>query len=134
MGVVFVSEATYCNFGPVGELTPDGTVFVDCGGSKTFTCKAGGIPLKWTIDGLRGINIVDPFLARKEACEYVCGRITTNATGHKTQEDVSFFTISGFTVSHKGGIIQCINADDHMTIGMATISICECVCCVHNTV
>ena len=107
---------------------------MDCGGSKTFTCKAVGISLKWKINGLRGINISGPFLARNEALRHVGGRITTNDTGQNTQESVSSITISEFTISDKGGIIQCINTKDGKAIGMANISICECVCCVYNSV
>ena len=105
---------------------------MDCGGSKTFTCEAAGISLKWKINGLRDINIAGPFLARNEARGHV--RITTSDTGENTQEDVSDITISGFTISDKGGIIQCINARNNKAIGMANISICECVCCVYNSV
>ena len=105
-----------------------------CGGSKTFTCKADGISFQWTIDGLWGINISGPFLAQTEASEHQDGRITTGITGNETQIGVSDITISGFNVSDKGGIIQCINARNNKAIGMANISICECVCCVYNSV
>ena len=107
---------------------------MDCGGSETFICEKASTPLKWTIKGLIGIDIAGPFLARTEAHENSKGRISTNDTGERPQEGMSNLTISGFTVSDKGGIIECVNANENSIIGMANITICECVCCVHNAV
>ena len=107
---------------------------MDCGGSETFECKEKDIPLEWTIKELKGIDIMGPFLARTEAHKNPDGRISTTDTGEKTQVGMSNLTISGFTVSDEGGIIECVNANDNSIIGMANISICECVCCVHNAV
>ena len=100
-----------------------------CGGQQTFTCKGPrGKSLKWTISGLQGINKPIPFLARREHIEHPKGRITTNDTGDGTQTKISVITILRFTESDVGGIIQCINVDDNKIIGMATISMRECVC------
>ena len=109
---------------------------MECGGSKTFECEAKNIPLKWTIERLKDINISGPFLARDEAHKNLDGRITTNDSGHTTQIGISNLTISRFTVSDEGGIIKCVNENskDNNIIGMANISICECVCCVNNAV
>ena len=107
---------------------------MDCGGSETFECKETNIPLKWTIEKLNNIDILGPFLARTEARKNPDGRISTTDTGEYTQKGMSNLTISGFTVSDEGGIIKCVNANDNSIIGMANITICECVCCVHNAV
>ena len=104
---------------------------MNCGGSETFECKEKDIPLKWTITGLRDIDISGPFLARTEAHENSKGRISINDTGEKTRVGMSNLTISGFTVSDEGGIVKCVNMKDNSIIGMAHISICECVCVVY---
>ena len=107
---------------------------MECGGSKTFICEKARKPLKWNITGLRDINIPGLFLPRNVTIESGNDRITSNDSGQTTQEGISNLTISGFTVSDKGGIIKCFNVEDDSIIGMANISICECVCCVHNAV
>ena len=95
---------------------------MDCGSTHTFTCVVPGEPIKWTMSGLSGISR-GPFLARIEA--YRNPRITTNDAGDDVQTSESGITISGFSRADNGGIIQCINADDNSTRGMATISVGE---------
>ena len=103
---------------------------MDCGSAQTFTCNAPGVSLGWNIAGLSGINIVGPFLARNAA--FGNPRIKTNDTGSSVQLDVSNLTITGFSTSDNGGIIQCVDRNNDNTEGMATISVGEsqCVCWV----
>ena len=103
-------------------------VSVYCGGVQTFTCRPsdGRDPIGWNIAGLSGINIPGPFMAR--AVAMTNSRITTNDTGGNSQTKVSDITISGFSTSDNGGIIQCVNMNNNNTEGMATISVGEWVC------
>ena len=79
------------------------------------------LPIVWKITGLRGINIPGPFLARFAAIDN--SKITSTDTGHDSQIGVSDITISGFSISDNGGIIQCVNMNNNSTMGMAIISI-----------
>ena len=83
------------------------------------------LPIVWNITGLRGINIPGPFLARYAALDN--SRIMSTDTGHGSQIGVSRITISGFSISDNGGIIQCVNMNNNSTMGMATLSVCELV-------
>ena len=107
---------------------------VDCDSAQTFTCRAPGEPIGWNIAGLSGINMPGPFRAR--AVDQTNNRIMSNDTGPggNMQIGVSVITISGFSISDNGGIIQCFNMDDNSTRGMATISVGEYVCLVCKTV
>ena len=105
----------------VGRLTPDGNVSVDCGSTQTFVCSIPDEPIEWTTSGLREIRR-GPFLARTEALGN--GRITSPDSGD-FQTSVSRITISGFSRSDNGGIIQCINANSSNVRGMASISVGE---------
>ena len=98
---------------------------MDCGGTLSFACNAPGEPIEWTTSGLREIRR-GPFLARTEAIGN--GRITSPDTGGDTQTRVSRITISGFSRSDNGGIIQCINANNSNVRGMASISVGEWLC------
>ena len=98
---------------------------MDCGGGQTFTCRTP-VSIGWNIAGLSGINIPGPFLVRNAAMGN--SRINTNDTGNERQTVVSFITISGFSISDNGGIIQCVNMENNNTKGMATISVGEWVC------
>ena len=82
-------------FNLVGTLEPHGTVSVDCGSAKTFTCNAPGVSLGWNIAGLSGINIPGPFLVRNAAIGNP--RISTNDTGGDSQSSLSVITIAGFS-------------------------------------
>ena len=119
-------------FNLVGTLEPRGTVSVDCGSTQTFNCNAPGVSLGWNIAGLSGINIPGPFLARNAAMRN--SRITSTDTGSEVQVGVSVITISGFSASDNGGIIQCVNMNNNKTKGVATISVGECVCWVYGDV
>ena len=111
----------------VGALEPNGTVSVECLNKRTFICQVKNeIPLGWNIAGLSGISIPGPFRARPAAVNN--SRITSNDTGGTSQFFVSNITISGFSISDNGGIIQCVNMRNNNTRGMATISVGECVC------
>ena len=104
---------------------------MDCGGKLTLTCKGPpGKPLEWTISGLEGIDIMGSFQARHESLRHPTGRIATEDTGDGSQTKESIIIISRFNELDKGGIIQCVNADDGTTIGMATISMRECLCTI----
>ena len=105
-------------------LAPDGIVPVYCGSSQTFICEAPGKPLRWTITGLKGINISGPFKPRIAARNNP--RIASNDTGGNRQVGVSVITISGFSAEDNGGTIQCINQDDGSVQAMATILIGIC--------
>ena len=115
-------------FNLVGTLTPGGMVSVDCGSTLTFNCNAPGVSLGWNIAGLSGINIMGPFLARNVAMRN--SRITSTDTGGNSQVGVSEITISGLGISDNGGIIQCVNMNNNITMGMATISVGEWAYCV----
>ena len=97
---------------------------------QTFTCRPPDVnePIGWNIAGLSGINIPGPFNARIEHHRDLNDRFSSNDTGD-IQVRVSVITISGFSISDNGGIIQCVNKDDNSTRGMATISVGECVWC-----
>ena len=110
---------------------PSGTVLVECGGKQTFSCKRSRTPLKWIIIGLEGIDTMGPFLPRNVDLKYP--RLTTSDTGDGKQIGESNITIFGFNESDKGAIIQCIDANDNTPIGMANISIRECVCTIHGS-
>ena len=100
-----------------------------CGGEQTFTCN--GPPrksLKWTISGLHGIDETTPFRPYKYKMDNPEGRITSSDRGANSQTRLSDITILRFNDSDVGGIIQCMNVDDNVIIGMATISMRECVC------
>ena len=107
----------------VGSLIPNGTVIVGCGSGQTFTCRVPRKQLGWNITGLSGINIPGPFLARNVSQNNP--RISSNDTGRLTQTRVSVITISGFSISDNGGIIQCVNMRSGKVRGMATISVGE---------
>ena len=100
---------------------------MDCGGRQTFNCTAPGEPIEWTTSGLSGISR-GPFNSRKEAYRIPMARVMTTDTGDIAQATMSVITITGFSRSDDGGIIQCINADDNSTRGMATISVGEWFC------
>ena len=116
------------NFNLVGTLQPRGTVSVDCGRAKTFTCNAPRVSIGWNIAGLSGIDIQGTFLARDAAIGN--SRIMSTDTGGNKQIGVSVITITGFSRSDNGGNIQCVNRDNNSNIGRATISVGECVCWV----
>ena len=92
-----------------------------------FTCRVPGEPIKWTTNGLSGISR-GPFLALNEANRNVQDRFWSSDTGGDTQIGVSAITIYEFSRSDDGGTIQCINAVDNSTRGMATISVGEWLC------
>ena len=98
---------------------------MDCGSTQTFDCNAPGKPIEWTTSGLRGIS-PGPFRARVEAGTNP--RITSTDTGDGVQFSVSVITISGFSRSDNGGIIQCINANNSNVLGIASISVGEWLC------
>ena len=101
-------------------------VSVECLNKRTFICQVNNnIPLGWNIAGLSGISIPGPFLARNASLNNP--RIMSNDTGADTQTRVSVITISGFSISDNGGIIQCVHMNKNNSKGMATISIGECV-------
>ena len=102
-------------------LTPDGIVPVYSGSKQTFTCKAPGKSLGWTITGLRGMDISGPFRSRVAAKNNP--RITSNDTGGSSQVSVSVITISRFSAADNGGTIRCINMADNSVQGTATILI-----------
>ena len=104
-------------------LSPDGIVQVYCGSPQTFTCRAPGKPLGWSITGLSGIDIPGPFRARPVAVNNTMDRIASNDTGGNSQVSVSVITISRFSAEDNGGTIRCINMEDGSVQGMATISI-----------
>ena len=95
---------------------------MDCGSAQTFDCAIPDKPIEWTTSGLSGISR-GPFRARVEAIGNP--RITSNDTGGNVQYSVSRITISGFSISDNGGIIQCINANNSNVLGMASISVGE---------
>ena len=98
---------------------------MDCGSTQRFTCNAHGKPIEWTTSGLKGIS-QGPFRARNEAMTNP--RITSPDTGDGVQFSVSVITISGFSRSDNGGIIQCINANNSNVRGIASISVGEWLC------
>ena len=105
-------------------MIPNDTVEVFCGGKQTFTCSGHrDIELQWNITGLRGIDIVGPFNARLQGPGKRHPRITSPDRGDTEQFGVSVITISKFSAADNGGTIQCINVNDGIVQGMATISI-----------
>ena len=117
-------EILFC----VGTLIPDGTVSVECGNAKSFICNAPYyVPIGWNITGLNGINVPGPFNARTEHLRDLHDRFSSNDTGGIRQTRVSVITISRFSLSDNGGIIQCVNMDNNSTRGIAIISVGEAV-------
>ena len=107
---------------------------MDCGNAQTFTCNAPGVSIGWNIAGLSGINTPGPFLARDVANRDPNDRLSSPDTGAVIQVDVSVITISGFSISDHGGIIQCVNRMTNSSEGMATISVGEWACWVSKDV
>ena len=103
---------------------------MNCGRAQTFTCRVSDrtVPIGWNIAGLSGINIPGPFNARTVAINDNNERFDSNDTGGMDQTVVSVITISGFSISDNGGIIQCVDIRNNNTKGMAIISIGEFVC------
>ena len=104
-----------------------------CGSTQTFTCRPSNDrePIGWNITGLSGINKQGPFHARAEHLRDLTDRFSSNDTGGSSQTKVSVITISGFSLSDNGGIIQCVNMVNNETRGMATISVGEWVSSVY---
>ena len=121
-------------FNCLGILVPDGMVAVNCGSAQTFICRISDSSesIGWNISGLSGINTPGPFNARTEANRDFEDRFTSNDTGGMRQTIVSVITISGFSISDNGGIIQCVNMNNNRTKGMANISVGEQVCCIYR--
>ena len=111
-------------------------VSVDCGNEQTFTCRPPDErePIGWNIAGLSGINTPGPFMARAEANRVLNDRFSSTDQGGNSQTAMSVITISGFSISDNGGIIQCVNIMTNSTRGMATISVGEWAYCVHKDV
>ena len=125
-GSIVLSAVLNSSIVHVGTLTPVGTVSVACGSTQIFTCRTPH-PIGWNIAGLTGINIPGPFNARTEHQRDLNDRFSSNDTGD-IQTGVSVITISGFSISDNGGIIQCVDIRDNSTRGMATISVGEWIC------
>ena len=102
----------------LGTLTPDGTVPLDCGSQRTFTCSVTGVAL-WTIS-LNGISVTAT--TGLSAANYYPRITTTDASG-LTQS--STITMIGFTTSDNGGTIQCVEQANNSVQGMATVSVGE---------
>ena len=103
---------------------------MDCGSAKAFSCRTPD-RIGWNIAGLSGINIPGPFLARTEANRDFNDRFTSKDDGDDSQTMFSDISISGFSTSDNGGIIQCVNMDNNETRGMATVSVGEWVSSVY---
>ena len=100
-------------------MTPDGTVSLDCGSQRTFTCNVTGVLAGWTISGLSGISVTG---TSGQIAANNNPRITTTDSGALPSSTI---TITWFTTADNGGTIQCINLADGSVQGMASISVGE---------
>ena len=102
-----------------GSVTPNGTIWLDCGSQQMFSCCVSGQAAVWAISGLDGMNTITN-QSGQDAANFPRITTTDNGVTHS-----SIIIISRFTIADNGAIVECTDSSTNEVNGMANILVGE---------